>query len=193
VYHETLDNIVGVLHAKDLVPSVGGLKPESEQWQDLVRPADFVPESKTLAAQLRDFQRGPSHLAIVVDEFGGTSGLMTLEDILEEIVGEIRDERDVDEKPAIERDGDQRFWVDGNVSLDELSGLLGMVFDREDVSTVGGLIYSELGRVPAAGEQMVIGDYRVVVEQVQRRRVRRVYFERLESTPKQAVTAEDSE
>jgi CBS domain containing-hemolysin-like protein len=193
VYNQTLDNIVGILHAKDLVPSVGGLKPETDRWQDLVRPADFVPESKTLAAQLRDFQRGPSHLAIVVDEFGGTSGLMTLEDILEEIVGEIRDERDVDEKPLIERDGDQRFWVDGNVSLDELSGLLGMSFDREDVSTVGGLIYSELGRVPAAGEQMVIGDFRVVVEQVQRRRVRRVYFERLETTPKQVAAAEEGE
>jgi CBS domain containing-hemolysin-like protein len=193
VYAETLDNIIGILHAKDLVPSVAGLKPESAQWQDLVRPADFVPETKTLTAQLRDFQRGPSHLAIVVDEFGGTSGLMTLEDILEEIVGEIRDERDLDERPAIERDGDQRFWVDGNVSLDELSAALGAAFEREDVSTVGGLIYSELGRVPASGEQLVIGDFRVVVEQVQRRRVRRVYFERLEAAPKLAVPVEGGE
>ena len=190
VYSETLDNVIGVLHAKDLVPSVGGLKPETAHWLDLVRPADFVPESKTLAAQLRDFQRGPSHLAIVVDEFGGTSGLMTLEDILEEIVGEIRDERDVDEKPAFERDGNHRFWVDGNVSLDELSSLLGTELVRDDVSTVGGLIYSELGRVPAAGEQLVIGEFRVVVEKVQKRRVLRVYFERLEPVPKLPVAEE---
>jgi CBS domain containing-hemolysin-like protein len=190
VYSETLDNITGVLHAKDLVPSIAGLKEAEDRWESLARPADFVPESKTLAAQLRDFQRGPSHLAIVVDEFGGTSGLMTLEDILEEIVGEIHDERDADEKPAIERDRDQRFWVDGNVSLDELSSLLGMAFDRDDVSTVGGLIYSELGRVPAAGEQLVIGDYRVVVEQVVRRRVKRVFFERLEPAPKLPVPEE---
>ena len=187
VYTETLDNITGILHAKDLVPWLGGLKPEPEHWQHLVRPADFVPESKSLAAQLRDFQRGPSHIAIVVDEFGGTSGLMTLEDILEEIVGEIHDERDVDERPSIERDGDQRFWVDGSVSLDELSAVLGMVFDRDDVSTVGGLIYSELGRVPAAGEELRIGEFRVVVEQVVRRRVRRVYFERLEPAPGEPV------
>lgn len=187
VYTETLDNIIGILHAKDLVPWLGGLKPEPEGWQHIARPADFVPESKSLAAQLRDFQRGPSHIAIVVDEFGGTSGLMTLEDILEEIVGEIHDERDIDEKPSIERDGDERFWVDGNVSLDELSAVLGMAFDRDDVSTVGGLIYSELGRVPSAGEEMRIGDFRVVVEQVVRRRVRRVYFERLAPAPGEPI------
>jgi putative hemolysin len=190
VYADTLDNITGVLHAKDLVPAVGGFKDSGARWQDHVRPADFIPESKTLAAQLRDFQRGPAHLAIVVDEFGGTSGLMTLEDILEEIVGEIRDERDTEEKPAIERDGEQRFWVDGGVSLDELSALLGMALERDDVSTVGGLIYSELGRVPAPGEQLVIGDFRVVVEQVIKRRVKRVFFERLEPAPRVPVGEE---
>src|SRR5205823_4406410 len=104
VYTDGLDNIIGMLHAKDLVPAVGGVVPTPEQWQNLVRPADFVPESKTLAAQLGDFQRGPSHIAIVVDEFGGTSGLITLEDILEEIVGDIHDEYDVDERPTIERE-----------------------------------------------------------------------------------------
>jgi CBS domain containing-hemolysin-like protein len=189
-YRETLDNVIGILHGKDLVPIIGGLKPEPGDWQHLVRPADFVPESKNLVTQLRDFQRGPSHLAIVVDEFGGTSGLLTLEDILEEIVGEIRDERDVDEKPAIERDGDQRFWVDGSVTLDQLSAVLGAIFEREDVSTVGGLIYSELGRVPTSGEELVIGNFRVVVERVIRRRVRRVYFERLEPAPGEPVPEE---
>ena len=103
VYDGTPDNVVGVLFAKDIVPHVMGLPgPDAPQrWHDLVKPAAFVPESKTLDAQLRDFQRGPAHLAIVVDEFGGTSGLITLEDILEEIVGEIRDEHDVDAAPAI--------------------------------------------------------------------------------------------
>ncbi|MBI4501161.1 MAG: HlyC/CorC family transporter [Gemmatimonadetes bacterium] len=190
VYTETLDNITGILHAKDLVPFVGGLKPEPDQWQHLARPVDFVPESKSLVAQLRVFQRGPSHVAFVVDEFGGTSGLMTLEDILEEIVGEIHDERHADEKPAIEHEGDRRFWVDGGVTLDELSAALGRVFEREEVSTVGGLIYSELGRVPSAGEELVIGEFRVVVEQVVRRRVRRVYFERLEPARGQPVPEE---
>ncbi len=191
VYSDTLDNIVGIVHAKDLVPWVAALRDDPDEWASLVRPADFIPESKTLAAQLRDFQRGPSHLAIVVDEFGGTSGLMTLEDILEEIVGEIRDERDTEEVPLVNRDGNGRFWVDGGVSLEELSTLLGFVFDREEVSTVGGLIYSELGRVPASGEQMVIGDFRVVVEEVVKRRVRRVFFERM--TPAAPAVAEQVE
>jgi CBS domain containing-hemolysin-like protein len=178
VYQETLDNIVGILHARELVPAVGGVQEPPARWQDLIRPADFVPESKTLAAQLQDFQRGPSHLAIVVDEFGGTSGLITLEDVLEEIVGEIRDEYDVDEQPAVDRDGADRFWVDGRLSLDQLSALLGAPLERDGVSTVGGLIYSELGRVPSPGDEFRLGDFRVVVEQMTRRRIRRVYFER---------------
>ncbi len=178
VYDDTLDNIVGILYAKDLVGPVAGVSELPERWQDLVRPAQFVPESKSLAAQLRDFQRGAGHLAVVVDEFGGTSGLVTLEDTLEEIVGEIRDEYDADEEPAVAREGDDKFWVDGGVTLDELSALLGIDVEREEVSTVGGFVYSELGHVPAPGEEFFVSPYRVVVEQVVRRRVKRVYFER---------------
>lgn len=179
VYTEDLDNIAGILYAKDLTPAAAGVAEPPSNWHELVRPAQFVPESKSLAAQLRDFQRGPSHLAIVVDEFGGTSGLVTLEDILEEVVGEIYDEYDVSEEPAIEREGTDRFWVDGRVSVDDLAELLGTTFEQEDITTVGGLIYSELGRVPRPGEELRIDEFRVVVEQVVRRRVRRVYFERL--------------
>jgi CBS domain containing-hemolysin-like protein len=141
----------------------------------------FVPESKTLSQQLRDFQRGGGHLAIVVDEFGGTSGLVTLEDVLEEIVGEIHDEYDVQEEPEIEREGNDRFWVNGRVTLDDLSATLGARFEHEEVSTVGGLVYAELGRVPRPGEELIIGGFRVVVENVVRRRIHRVYFERLAS------------
>lgn len=178
VFRETLDDIVGILYAKDMVAAVAGLVPPPERWQDLIRPAQFVPESKSLAAQLHDFQRGPGHLALVVDEFGGTSGLLTLEDTLEEVVGEIHDEYDVDEEPAVEREGDDKFWVDGALTLDELSALLGTKVDDEDVSTVGGLVYSELGHVPRPGEEFQFGHFRVVVEQMIRRRIRRVYFER---------------
>src|SRR6185436_15292690 len=129
----------------------------------------YVPETKTLDTQLRDFHRGPAHLAIVVDEFGGTSGLITLEDILEEIIGEIRDERDVDTAPAIRNEG-TRYWVDGRVTLDELSVALGSTFEHPEVSTVGGLIYSVLGHVPRAGEELTLDGFRVVVEGVERRR-----------------------
>jgi putative hemolysin len=178
VYDGTPDNLVGVLYAKDLVPVAMGMTEGNavERWQDLVRPAAFVPETKTLDAQLRDFQRGPAHLAIVVDEFGGTAGLITREDVLEEIVGEIRDEHDADVQPEIRRDGD-RFWVDGRVGLDDLSAALGRSFTHPEVSTVGGLIYSVLGRVPRSGEELTLDGFRVVVERVERRRVRRVYFE----------------
>lgn len=178
VYDGTPDNLVGVLYAKDLVPLALGL-PEGQRiarWQDLVRPAAFVPEAKTLDAQLRDFQRGPAHLAIVVDEFGGTAGLITREDVLEEIVGDIRDEHDTEAPPEIRQDG-PRFWVDGGVGLDDLSEALGRPFTHPEVSTVGGLIYSALGRVPRPGEELTLDGFRVVVERVERRRVRRVYFE----------------
>jgi CBS domain containing-hemolysin-like protein len=179
VYSGTLDNIAGVVRAKDLAAAIAGVAPPPDRWQDVIRFAQFVPESKTLDAQLRDFQRGPGEMAIVVDEFGGTSGLVTLEDVLEEVVGEIHHERDAGRAPAVERDGEGRVWVDGRMSLDDLSAVLGVSLLREDVSTVGGLIYSELGRVPHPGEELTVAGFRVVVEQVVRHAVRRVFFERL--------------
>ena len=133
-----------------------------------------MPEGKPLDRQLRDFQRGPSHLAVVVDEFGGTAGLVTLEDILEQIVGEIQDERDTDEVAPIQVVAEDQLRVEGGVALSELEGVLGHSFDREDVSTVGGLVLAEFGRVPRTGEAIDLDGYRLIVEQVIRRRVRRV-------------------
>ncbi|HET9387876.1 MAG TPA: hemolysin family protein [Gemmatimonadales bacterium] len=171
------DNVTGVLFGKDLVPIAMGLAEQGTQWQALVRPAAFVPETKTLDNQLRDFQGTPAHIAIVVDEFGGTSGLITREDILEEIVGEIRDEHDTDTAPAIRQDG-ARIWVDGRVSLDELSAALGTTIAHPEVSTVGGLVYSVLGRVPRPGDELSLDGFRVVVERVEQRRVTQVSFEK---------------
>lgn len=178
IWDGTADSIVGILYAKDLVPQAMALPVVGRpaRWQELVRPAAFVPETKTLDAQLRDFQRGPSHLAIVVDEFGGTAGLITREDVLEEIVGEIRDEHDTDTRPEIRREG-ERVWVDGGAGLEELSAALDRELTHPEVSTVGGLIYTMLGRVPRAGDELVLDGYRVVVERVERRRVRAVMFE----------------
>jgi CBS domain containing-hemolysin-like protein len=144
-----------------------------------VRPAAFVPEAKTLDRQLRDFQRGPSHLAVVVDEFGGTAGLVTLEDILEQVVGEIRDEYDTDEVAPIQPLGEDVWRVQGGVPLAELEALVGHEFGREDVSTVGGLVLAEFGRVPRSGEELDLGPVRLTVEQVVRRRVRRVVVRRV--------------
>jgi CBS domain containing-hemolysin-like protein len=148
-------------------------------WNGFVRPAVFIPATKTIDAQLRDFQASRTHIAIVVDEYGGTAGLVTIEDILEEIVGDIKDEYDVEE-PAIERENGRRFWVSGKLTLDELSDTLGHDFRHHQVTTVGGLLYENFGRVPRAGETLIIGPYRVVVERMSRRRVQRVFFERLE-------------
>ncbi len=178
VYGADLDDLLGIVYAKDLTPVLAGLSERPEHWHRLIRPALYVPESKLLASQLRDFQRGTVHLAIVVDEFGGTSGLVTLEDVLEEVVGEIYGEYDREELPDVVREGNDRFWVDGTVTLDTLSEVLGTPLEHEEVATVGGLVYSELGRVPRPGEELRIGEFRVVVEKVVRRRIQRVYFER---------------
>ncbi len=179
VYEKTLDRVIGLLFAKDLLGAVVADREPAGGWQALVRPALFIPESKTIDSQLRDFKASGSHLAIVVDEYGGTAGLITIEDILEEIVGDIRDEYD-SEEPEIESEEGKRFWVAGRLPLDELSELLGTPMEHDDVSTVGGLIFELVGHVPRAGQELQLDGYRVVVERVVRRRIERVYFERLE-------------
>ena len=179
VFEETLDEITGILYAKDLLPSAIADREPEGGWATLVRPAVFIPASKTLDQQLREFQSSRNHIAIVVDEFGGTAGVVTIEDILEEIVGEIRDEYDVEEA-SVEQEEGRRFWIPGRLTVDELSELVGHDFHREGVTTVGGLVYELLGRVPEAGESFALEGFRVVIERVVKRRVERVYFERVE-------------
>ena len=180
VYEETVDHIVGILYAKDLLPVVLTNRVPDDGWPALIRPATFVPGSKIIEQQLRDFRATGTHIAIVVDEYGGTAGLVTIEDILEEVVGDIRDEYDVEE-PTIEEQEGRRYWVSGRASLEDLSAALGHRFDREDVATVGGLIFQILGRVPRAGEELTTDGFRIVVERVTRRRIERVYFELIEA------------
>ncbi|MBV6520873.1 MAG: hypothetical protein MNPFHGCM_00992 [Gemmatimonadaceae bacterium] len=179
VFAGSIDNIVGILYAKDILPWIVADEPPSGLWWSLMRAPAFIPGAKKTDVQLRDFQEHRTHMAIVADEFGGTAGLITIEDVLEEVVGDIRDETDVDET-AVERSLDgRRFWVSSRVTLSELSDLLDRDFESEDVSTVGGLVYEKLGRVPRSGEELELNGFRVVVERVVRRRIRRVYFERL--------------
>ena len=179
VYEEDLDHIVGVLYAKDLLPALFDGEATGRSWRGLVRPVDIVPETKTLDAQLRDFQRGPGHLAVVVDEFGGTAGIVTLEDVLEEIVGEIRDEYDTGEQPEIAAQGGGVWLVDGRASLEAVSEAVGVPLHHEEVSTIGGLVYTLLGHVPVAGERVDLQGLRVSVELVMRRSIRRLKLERL--------------
>ena len=176
VYDETIDDVVGVIHAKDLLPAIIADAPP-DAWDQLVRPTGFIPTTKRVDDQLRDFRASGNHFAVVVDEYGGTAGIVTIEDLLEEIVGEIRDERDDDTKP-IDSEGTDRFWVSARLTLAELSEAIGYPVEHDEVSTVGGLVYELLGRVPRNGERLTIGPFRVVVERVVRRRIQRVYFER---------------
>ena len=177
VYDGHPDAVAGVVYAKDMLARLPD-GDDTADWRLLIRPAAFVPEGKTLDRQLRDFQRGPSHLAVVVDEFGGTAGLITLEDILEEVVGEIQDEHDVDEPQPVQEDSEGHLHVQGGVPLHELEALLGHSFNREDVTTVGGLVMDLCGRVPRSGERLEVDGIAIVVEQVARRRVRRVQVTR---------------
>ena len=177
VFTASIDNITGILFAKDLLPLIVADE-VPDDWTARVRAPVFIPAGKTADAQLRDFQASGMHIAIVADEFGGTAGLITIEDVLEEIVGDIRDEYD-EEEPRAEADADWRFWVSARMTLDELSDLVRHDFRRDDVSTVGGLVYELLGRVPRSGEEMVHGGFRIVIERVVRRRITRVYLERL--------------
>lgn len=178
VFQGTIDNVVGILFAKDVLPAIVADE-EPADWTSLVRPAVFIPPAKAADEQLRDFQSSRTHIAIVVDEFGGTAGLITIEDVLEEIVGDIHDEYDTEEARAVAED-EWRYWVSGRMTLDELSELVNADLRHEQVSTIGGLVYEVLGRVPRAGEELSIGAFRVVVERVVRRRIARVYLERRE-------------
>ena len=178
VFEETLDDVVGILFAKDLLHAVTADTPPALGWPSLLREPTFIPATKPVDQQLRDFQAGGTQIAIVVDEYGGTAGLVTIEDILEEIVGEIRDEYDDEDARIEQRDG-RRYWVSGLVPVDELAEALDHEFEHEESTTVGGLIYERLGRVPRSGEQLTLDGFRVVVERVVRRRVERVYFERV--------------
>jgi putative hemolysin len=178
VFLDTLDNVVGILYAKDLLPAVVSTGDPPEDWSALIRAAAFIPWTKPIDQQLRDFKAQRTHIAVVVDEYGGTAGIVTIEDILEVIVGDIHDEYD-QEEPAIVQEEHERFWVAGGVTLADLSELLGVAFERDDLTTVGGLMFEAFGRVPRPGESTTIDGFKVVVERVRRRRIERVYFERL--------------
>lgn len=182
VFDGTLDEVVGVLYAKDLLAALLADVEPAGGWLSLIRPALFIPSVKTVEAQLREFRATRRHLAIVVDEFGGTAGMVTLEDALELIVGDIQDEGDT-ERPEVERGEGGKLWVAAHVTLDDLSDVTGHDFRRGDVTTVGGLVMEILGRVPRNGEELMAGGFRLVVERVVRRRVERVYLEPLVAVP----------
>jgi len=176
VYEETIDEIVGILYAKDLLPFLKGSVAERPSLRSILRTPVFVPESMSVDDLLHEFQRRKVHLAIVLDEYGGTAGLVTIEDLLEEIVGEIQDEYDVEE-PLIVRLSDDEARIDGRADVDDLADLfdtnLGLE-DADEYDTVGGLIYHRIGGVPKPGDQVMVDGLTLTVETTDGRRVGKV-------------------
>ncbi len=182
VFRDTRDDVIGVLYARDILAYVRDRSLETP-IESLIRPVHFVPESKKVDEVLRDFRRERTHVAIVLDEYGGTAGLVTIEDLLEEIVGEISDEYDLDEPEIREIAAGDVYDVDGRVPLDDLREELNLSFEAEDVDTIGGYILHLLGRAPVQGETVRSGDWEFTASQVTGRRVKRV---RLRRAPEEA-------
>ena len=176
VFDEDLDNIDGILYVKDLLPHIE--KDENFKWQELLRPAYFVPESKMIDDLLKDFQERRVHIAIVVDEYGGTSGLLTMEDILEEIVGEINDEFDEEEQPY-HKVAEDTFDFEGRTSINDMCKVLKVepnFFDeiKGEGESVGGMILEQLGTIPNTGEFIDYQQYKFTILAVDMRRIKKV-------------------
>jgi putative hemolysin len=180
VYDESIDHIRGLLYAKDLLMLWRNGETD-RPIKEFLRPAHFVPESKKADDLLADLQQRKIHLAIVVDEYGGTAGLVTLEDLIEEIVGEIRDEYDFNEEEIYQQVGENEYIFDAGIDLDDLNRLLDANLSTEDSDTLGGYIFSKLGKVPVKGEKVEIADEHLTLEvlSVDDRRLRKIRLTRL--------------
>lgn len=172
IYRDTIDNIQGVLYAKDLLKYLRDSRTDTPISR-VTRPAYFIPESKKVDELLQELQQRKVHMAIVVDEYGGTAGLVTIEDLLEEIVGEIQDEYDAEE-PTVEALNSHEYLFDARVPIDEVNKLLGVELPDEGGDTLGGFIYSQLGKVPALGDRVEYENVTVEVLSVNGRRIKQV-------------------
>lgn len=180
VYKDNIDNIIGILYAKELL-KVWRAPERAESLQELLRPASFVPESKKLDDLLAEMQSGRIHIAIVVDEYGGVAGLVTLEDIMEEIVGEIQDEYDHGEELSYQKAETGDLIFHGRINLNDFNEVMGSELHSEDADTLGGYLFARLGHVPKVGESLEEGGLLLTVEQIVGRRIRRVRTQKLET------------
>ncbi len=174
---ETKDDVIGILLAKDLLHYYRD--PQEFDLHDTLRPAVFIPESKRLNVLLKDFRSNRNHIAIVVDEYGGVAGLVTIEDVLEQIVGDIEDEYDFDETEAnIVRDRHGRFRVKATTEIDDFNATFGTNFSDDDFDTVGGLVLAHVGKLPKRGETFRIGDLDVEILRADSRRLHSLLIEK---------------
>jgi len=194
VYEDVIDNLLGILYAKDLLRVTQGvIKDKENVIRSLLRPAYFVPEAKKVDELLREMQSNRVHIAVVVDEYGGIAGLVTLEDIVEEIVGEIRDEYDQGEELLYQVINPDEILFQGKIGIDDLNDLLGTHLSKEVSDTLAGFVYSEIGRVPVGNEELKVGEWALVVEQVSGRRIRKVRAKRQSTEPSVEEKKDDHE
>ncbi len=172
IYEETIDNIVGIVYAKDLLRHMDGGSLE-EPARTLIRPPHFIPESKKIDELLHEMQQDKVHMAIVVDEYGGTAGVVTIEDLLEEIVGEIQDEYDVEEKP-IERLSEHEAIFDARVSIHDVNDTLSVTLADGEYDTLGGLVYDRLGKIPVVGDKTEVDGLCITVLSTVGKRIKKV-------------------
>jgi putative hemolysin len=190
VYRGSLDEIVGVLHVRDLFSALYDQGIQNVDIAALVRPAFMVPETKDLAAMLAEFRRANQHLAVVVDEYGSFEGIVTLEDLLEEIVGEIEDEYDLPDE-SVERVDDSRIRIDGTFPIDDFNEQFGQALPQDDYHTVAGFVFGALGRAAESGDEILHDGLRFYVLDVDGPRIERLEVEFLEEEPeKEEVVAE---
>lgn len=182
VYEETVDNVIGVVHDRELLIALANGTIASTTLRALMRPVTLVPENKRISELLREMQRGKYSLAIVLDEYGGTAGLVTMEDLLEEIVGEIRDEHDEGEEEPIRRVSDRESVVEAGTNIEDVNNSLGIALPHEEFETIGGFIVGLFGRLPREGEEINAGDG--VQLRVDRTRGRRILAVRVRTTGK---------
>ena len=182
VFGDDRDEVLGVLLAKDLLRSVGKEEAKNLPISRLLRPVSLIPESKRLNALLKEFRASHNHMAIVVDEYGGVAGLLTIEDVLEEIVGEIDDEHDHEEAEFIradgERDGRPSFAVRALTRIEDFNEFFACELDDEEYDTIGGLVMHELGRLPRSGELIEFGGFEFAVIQADKRRIESLQVQR---------------
>jgi CBS domain containing-hemolysin-like protein len=179
VYRERIDNVIGVLHVKDLITHADLENLDRVQLSDLMRtPVMYVPESQLASSVLTEMRVEQQHMAIVIDEFGGMSGIITIEDLIEEIVGDIRDEHD-DEEPPIVDMGEGRLLVQASVPINDLSRYLGTDLPEDDeYNSLGGFIVEQMGRVPKAGESLEHSGLTLIVQEADERHVSKVEIQR---------------
>jgi putative hemolysin len=172
VYEETIDNVVGVVHDRELLIALSNGSIANTSLRTLMRPVVHVPQNKRVSELLREMQRGKFSLAIVLDEYGGTAGLVTMEDLLEEIVGEIRDEHDEGEEESIRRIGDGEWVVEAGTNIEDVNAALGISLPHEEFETIGGYTVGLFGRLPREGEEIDAGDgVRLRVDRTRGRRI----------------------